>query len=252
MLNSVDYSTLLTGLGGIMTPASSFPTYSDYCMYQKLWEAYLDHCAKLLAPKVGLVKKVGLIAMESAPGGLSHPHPNCMFNLVHGGVLGTGDSYLINLFNGVFGGPGSRSHVGKSKIHCFEGLLCALESSVTPSLRPILLLDCLPTDGIKLNKKARVFLTSSHSSVSHVVEKGIKMKFELIDSKLLKPLGLSFNDVKLTFACPPSTIGTHSNLVTAISSAGKGIAVIPVTLNKGPNTIPTSSNLMNLITSGSF
>ena len=244
MLKLIDYNNLRIAIGRYYG-ATLAPTHKDYQNYEHLWENYVVNVARLLNGRQ--IQRLGLIAMESAPGGLVHPHPNYIFHNTNNIVGRPADNYLINIFNGSNIQPGLY-HNGLTKQNCLDQLLN--KSDFGGNYRPIVLLDLLPTHGIKLNTRLRQFLTRN---LILGVNQEITYKFLFLETNLLRPLGLNWNQVHIKFACPPTTSNQPSLLQGIIQHCAHGITIHPNSINTiGNGIVPNPNELRNNILNHGF
>jgi hypothetical protein len=221
MLNQTEYTNFRVAIGIPMNAPNS-PTYQEYQNYHLLWENYiLNIVFPALQQLNNSPSRIGLIEMESAPGGVIHPHPNYIFNNMHN-IVGAKDAYLKNIFNGSHLNHGYYTN-GLTKNDC----LCQLinMTDFTGVIRPIILFDILPSHGITLNTHIRNLI---NSGIIPEVGMEYQSKMNFIENNVLIPLGLTWSNIHLNFASPPSTVVHH----------------IPnITLNNYPNVTIHAQNI---------
>ena len=202
MLSPIEYTNFRAAIG-IPMNAQNSPTYQEYKNYHSLWENYIVNLVVPALNQLGNApSRIGLIAMESAPGGAIHPHPNYIFSNLNDAV-GAQDAYLKNIFNGTRLNHGYYT-TGLTKNACLCQLITLTDS--LGILRPIILLDVLPSHGITLNTTIRNLINGGLIP-EIAIEYQRKMTF--IENNVLIPFGLSWANVHLTFASPPTTVNNH-------------------------------------------
>lgn len=182
--------------------------------------------------------------MESAPGGFPHPHPNYIFNNLTN-IISNSDSYIRNIYNGAIITPG-RYHNGLTKSQAINGLLKSYDHN--QNLRPLILMDLLPTHGIKLESKIRTKLMNGSGLVSHV-DVSIQNKFHFLNDIFINN-NLTWNNVHLVFACPPNSSSIW--LINLINQFAPGIFIHQLNINSGSNVAPSPNNLRALIQNHGF
>jgi hypothetical protein len=241
MLTLIEYTNLRNGLAHLYPNLPAPPAYADYTIYENLWENYILDAARFLITQPP-VTRIGLIGMESAPGGAGHPHPNYIFHNTHNIIRPTGDVYLKNIFNGSHLIHGY-FHKGLTKKECLDGLMN--QTDFAGNKRPIILFDLLPTHGIILSTPIRTFLgTGAIPEINLEIEN--KMNFIL--HNLLIPLALSWADVHIKFACPPTTVLPTSIIPADVGLYTPGATIHPVSINTiGGGIAPNQNSLRDNI-----
>jgi hypothetical protein len=237
MLTSIEYTNFRNGLAHLYPNLPTQPSYEDYVEYENLWEKYILNAATFLKTQPP-IKRIGLIGMESAPGGAEHPHPNYIFHNTHNIIRPTGDDYLKNIFNGSHLIHGYY-HNDKTKQECLDGLMNQTDFAETK--RPIILFDLLPTHGISLSTPIRTFLGSG---VITEINLEIQNKMNFILINLLTPLSLTWYDVHIKFACPPTTLILPSNIPTFIYNNTQGATIHPTSINTMGGGIAPNQNAL--------
>ncbi len=237
MLTLIEYTNFRNGLAHLYPNLQMHPSYEDYVEYENLWEKYILNAATLLKTQLP-IKRIGLIGMESAPGGTEHPHPNYIFYNTHQIIRQTGDDYLKNIFNGSHIIPGYY-HNGLTKQECLDGLMN--QTDFARNKRPIILFDLLPTHGISLSTPVRTFLGSG---VIPEINLEIQNKMNFILINLLTPLSLTWSDVHIRFACPPSTVILPSIIPTIIDNNTQDATIHLVTINTMGGGIAPNQNAL--------
>ena len=235
MLTNLDYTNFRNGFAGHYGILPLAPTYNDYVQYETLWENYILNAAAILAAGPA-INRLGLIAMESAPGTTNHPHPNYIFHNTHTIINGNSDSYLRNIYNGAHINYGLY-HNGLTKQQCLDGLLN--QTDVLNNQRPIILFDLFPTHGIKLNTIHRTFLGNG---ALPEIQIEINNKLNFVYNNLLLPLELNWGNVHIKFACPPRSINPPSHVVGNINHYAPGIVTHPISINTIGNGVAPNQN----------
>ncbi len=177
--------------------------------------------------------------MESAPGGMLHPHTNYIFNSVNN-VIGPNDSYLKAFYNGSHRTAINHSQ-GLTKQQCLDGLLGMSDHNGVP--RPLVLLDLFPSHGIKLNTSSRKRLAGvSQGSLSSPVSAELKYRMDFIYTNVLIPLRLTWKNVQLKFACPPTS--QSAEITQFISQTCPGIILNGININTIGNGITPNANTL--------
>lgn len=237
MLTLIEYTNFRNGLARLYPNLPAPPAYADYTIYENLWENYILDAATFLLTQPPITR-IGLIGMESAPGGIVHPHPNYIFHNTHIPIQSKGNTYLKNIFNGmniVYG----LYHKKLTKQNCLDGLINSTD--IDGNSRPIILFDLVPTHGIKLSSKIRKFLGSG---AIPEINLEIENKMNFILNNLLIPLALTWADVHIKFACPPTTINLPSNILTYIRRYTLGAVIHHTTINTIGNGIAPNQNTL--------
>jgi hypothetical protein len=246
MLTATDYLAFRRILRPKLSILSD-PIYDEYVHYEQLWQ---DYIMNMVYPTLSRLrpKKIGIIAMESAPGGLPHPHANYIFTSVNN-VIGPKDSYLKAFFNGSQSLSVNHSQ-GLTKRQCLDGLLGMVDRHNVS--RPLVLLDLFPSHGIKLDTNKRKLLAGISKGVLHpLVSAELQNRLHFIHVHLLNPIGFTWNRVHFKFACPPTS---QSAAITAlITRLCPGVNMDPVNINTIGNGItPSANTLRNSIFVGGF
>jgi hypothetical protein len=244
MLTKIQYTELINLLFNNSSCSTHAPNYNDYKQYETLWESYIVNSATILKNYPN-IKRLGLIAMESAPGNSTHPNPNYIFNNTHHLLKGKGNVYLRNIYNG--GTLDTSNCSSLTKQECLNELL--IVNDFTGNTRPIILFDLLPTHGIQLSTKIRKII-----AVNNIPEMQMEInrKLNFIFQNILLPLNLKWINVHLKFACPPSTVAPNSIIPKTIIKFDNGITVHPISINQGANISPSKTNLINNIKNHGF
>ena len=235
MLTNLEYTNFRNGFAGHYGILPLAPTYNDYVQYETLWENYILNAAAILAAGPA-INRLGLIAMESAPGTTNHPHPNYIFHNTHTIINGNSDSYLRNIYNGAHINYGLY-HNDLTKQQCLDGLLNQTDNLANQ--RPIILFDLFPTHGITLNTNHRTFLGNG---TLPEIQIEINNKLNFVYNNLLLPLGLNWGNVHIKFACPPRSINHPSHVVGYINHYATGIAIHPNSINTIGNGVAPNQN----------
>jgi hypothetical protein len=236
MYNLAQYAAFKAFLG---VPHLINPTHADYINYENLWEDYLNN---IVIPTVNQKKpkRISIIAMESAPGGNVHPHPNYIFNNLMALTRHPEDSYLRAFFNGSHHVYGQHAN-GLTKLECLQGLINALD--VNNQERPILLMDLFASHGIKLNTKKRSLLSGRvHGVLNPLVTHEIQCKLDFIHANLLTTNSLTWDDVHFKFACPPTSMSNE--IVNFINVTFPGITIHPININNAGRGVTPSQNTL--------
>lgn len=245
MLTEVEYTNFIENLSHNFNNLHIDVAYNDYVNYEELWQNYIVNSANLLTNSG--VSKIGLIAMESAPGSVNHPHPNYIFHQTNQLIGTNGDSYLKNIFNGAHLQPGLY-HNGLTKQQCLDSLL--LISDFQGELRPVILFDLLPTHGITLDTNMRSAIANR---LFPEVEIEINYKIDFIQTNLLNPLGINWSNINFNYACPPKTINPPSFITGHLINYTNGININPTSINTIGNGIaPSQNELRNYILQNLF
>lgn len=243
MLTEVEYTNFIENLSHNFNNLHIDVAYNDYVNYEELWQNYIVNSANLLTNSG--VSKIGLIAMESAPGSVNHPHPNYIFHQTNQLIGTNGDSYLKNIFNGAHLQPGLY-HNGLTKQQCLDSLL--LMSDFQGELRPVILFDLLPTHGITLDSNMRNAIANRLFP-----EVEINYKIDFIQTNLLNPLGINWSNINFNYACPPTTINPPSFITGHLINYTNGININPTSINTIGNGIaPSQNELRNYILQNLF
>jgi hypothetical protein len=246
MLTNLEYTNFRKGFVGQHGNLPLAPTYNDYVQYETLWENYIVNAAAILLAGPA-INRLGLIAMESAPGTTIHPHSNYIFHNTHSIINGNSDSYLRNIYNGAHINYGLY-HNGLAKQQCLEGLLH--QNDFTNNQRPIILFDLFPTHGITLYEKDRAFL---NNGTLQEIQIQINNKLNFVFNNLLLPIGLKWGNVHVNFACPPSSIKHPSQVIRFINHYAPGIVTHPISINTiGGGIAPNQNALRANITYHGF
>lgn len=236
MLTLVEYTNFRNGFAGHYGNLPLAPTYNDYVQYETLWERYILNAAAILLAGPA-INRLGLIAMESAPGTIIHPHPNYIFYNTHNIINGNADSYLRNIYNGSHIQYGLY-HNGLTKQQCLDGLLS--QTYNLGNQRPIILFDLFPTHGIRLETEERTFISNG---ILPEIQIEIDRKLNFIFNNLLLPLRLNWGNVHILFACPPTSINPPSSHVIAyINYYAAGIVTHPTSINTMGNGVAPNQN----------
>ena len=246
MLTNLEYTNFRNGFAGHYGILPLAPTYNDYVHYETLWENYILNAAAILLAGPA-INRLGLIAMESAPGTLNHPHLNYIFHNTHNIIDANGvgsDAYLKNIYNGADINYGLY-HNGLTKQQCLDGLLNKTDS--LNNQRPIILFDLFPTHGIKLKTIERTYLSNG---TLPEIQIEINNKLNFVHNNLLLPLGLNWGKVHIKFACPPTSINHPSHVIGYINHYATGIAIHPNSINTigggiAPNQNDLRANIIN-------
>lgn len=245
MLTEAEYTNFIENLSRNFNNLHIDVAYNDYVNYEELWQNYIVNSANLLTNSG--VSKIGLIAMESAPGSVNHPHPNYIFHQTNQLIGTNGDSYLKNIFNGAHLQPGLY-HNGLTKQQCLDSLL--LISDFQGELRPVILFDLLPTHGITLDTNMRSAIANR---LFPEVEIEINYKIDFIQTNLLNPLGINWSNINFNYACPPTTINPPSFITGHLINYINGININPTSINTIGNGIaPSQNELRNYILQNLF
>lgn len=215
------------------------PTHADYINYENLWVDYLNN---IVIPTVNQKKpkRISIIAMESAPGGNVHPHPNYIFNNLHALTMHPQDIYLRAFFNGSHHIYGQHAN-GLTKLECLQGLINALD--VANMERPIVLMDLFASHGIQLNTQRRSLLSGRvHGVLDRLVTHEIQYKLDFIHANLLATNNLTWNDVHFKFACPPTSMSIE--IVNFINVTCPGITIHPININNAGRGVAPSQNTL--------
>jgi hypothetical protein len=241
MLSLPEYTNFRRAIGIPMNAPNS-PTYEEYKNYHSLWENYILNIVVPALNQLGnSPSRIGLIAMESAPGGAMHPHPNYIFNNLNDAV-GAQDAYLKNIFNGTHLNHGYYTG-GLTKNDCLCQLITFTDSLGV--LRPIILLDVLPSHGITLNTTIRNLI---NGGLIPEIEIEYQSKMTFIENNVLIPFGLSWANAHLTFASPPTTVLHH--IPNIIVNNFPGITIQAQNINTigggiAPNQNTLRDNILN-------
>lgn len=235
MLTLVEYTNFRNGFADHYGNLPLAPTYNDYVQYETFWENYIVNAAAILLAGPA-INRLGLIAMESAPGTIIHPHPNYIFHNTHNIINGNADSYLRNIYNGAHIHYGLY-HNGLTKQQCLDGLLNQTDNLANQ--RPIILFDLFPTHGIKLIKRHRIFIGSG---ALPEIQIEINNKLNFIFNNLLLPLRLNWGNVHIQFACPPTGINPPSHIIGHINHYAAGIVTHPISINTIGNGVAPNQN----------
>lgn len=246
MLTPVDYDafrTLLTPRVGLLLP----PTYLDYCNYERQWENYIIRARGILGENNP--PRVGLIAMESAPGSLVHPGPNYIFNDLAEIVTIPSDKYLSAIYNGANDAAGVEA-AGKTKQFCLDGLLGVTDA--IGLLRPLILFDLFPSHGIGLETGDRRRLADTKGKgLPPQITAHLTSKLNFIFTNVLNPTGLNWENVSLKFSCPPTSMSI--SIQNQIIATCAGIAINPINLNTvGRGIAPSAATLAGCILNNGF
>jgi hypothetical protein len=254
MLTNLEYTNFRNGFAGHYDNLPLAPTYNDYVQYETLWENYILNAAAILLAGP-TISRIGLIAMESAPGTTNHPHLNYIFHNTQNiiGANGTNsDSYIRNIYNGAHINYGLY-HNGLTKQQCLDGLLH--QNDVLNNQRPIILFDLFPTHGISLGPIDRVFL---NNGILPEIQIEINNKLNFIFNNLLLPLGLNWGNVHVNFACPPLSIVVNNNypngqVLNYIGHYIPNNQIHPISINTiGNGVAPNQNDLRANITHHGF
>ena len=236
MYNLAQYTAFRAFLG---YPDQINPAHADYINYENLWEDYLNN---IVIPMVNQKKpkRISIIAMESAPGGNVHPHPNYIFNNLHVLTQHPQDIYLKAFLNGSHHIYGQYAN-GLTKLECLQGLINALDAANLE--RPIILMDLFASHGITLDTQRRTLLSGRvHGVLDPLVIHEIQHKLDLIYNNLLYTNNLTWNDVHFKFACPPTSMSNV--LVNFINDTYPGITIHPININNAGGGVAPSQNTL--------
>jgi hypothetical protein len=241
MLTLIEYTNLRSGLAHLYPNLPATPAYADYIIYENLWENYILDAAIFLLTQPPITR-IGLIGMESAPGGIIHPHPHFIFLHPHHIIIPRTDVYLKNIFNGSHLIHGYY-HNGLTRRDCLDGLMN--QTDFTGNKRPIILFDLLPTHGISLSTPIRTFLGSG---ILPEIDLEIQNKMNFILDNLLTPLALTWSNVHVNFACPPTTILPPSTIPAVVGVYTPGATIHPLSINTiGGGIAPNQNSLRDNI-----
>lgn len=244
MLTEIQYHKFRTFLHPRLHHAIN-PSYLEYQNYEELWRTYIHWAAHYLLNNPPEI--LGLVAMESAPGGGGHPHRNYIYqNLAH--LVGEGDKYLVSIYNGAFAHMGLTA-AGQTKSTCLEGLLRA--RTIRHILRPLVLFDLLPSHGIRLTtpyRKKQVATEGGFLPPDIISELDDRLTY--INDYLLRPLHLTWGNVRLKFACPPTTMSVA--VIDHLTIGYTGLTIFHPNLNVGQGRIPSAAVLASCIRVGGF
>ena len=194
--------------------------YSDYCLFELDWEYYYKNIFQINCNKN---KPYRLIFCESGPFG-NYPNRNYMFDNISltYQLDSANDKYLMQIYKGVNQG----NYIVPTK----------LEALIYLSTQNILILDILPTHGIKLNtSERRSFVNASMNNNINLYDLG---KFHQL-------LNLNVQITNYLFAVPPTLY--YINLLTPIlnsTSANFG------NVNIGQGHCPSKNELARKILQG--
>jgi len=246
MLTNLEYTNFRNGFAVHYGNLPLAPTYNDYVQYETLWENYILNAAAILLAGAA-IKRLGLIAMESAPGTINHPHQNYIFHNTQNIIDGNPDSYLRNIYNGGHLNYGLY-HYGLTKQQCLDGLLN--KTDFLNNQRPIVLFDMFPTHGIKLKKIDRAYLSNG---TLPEIQIEINNKLNFVHNNLLLPLGLNWGNVHIKFACPPTSINPPSQVLNYIVQYIPNNQIHPITINTiGGGVAPNQNDLRAKIINHGF
>jgi hypothetical protein len=206
-------------LKNLPTRISKFSNYKSYCNFQKDWEYYYKniYCKNhdgTIPPRIFLA--------ESAPSGSYTENTNYIFkfSLLNEVICDKKDMFLYRYYRGVFPDATPAAVMGLTKKKALTQL----------SKKNILILDILPTHGIKLDTKVRSFIKTS--------------LLETLNYDFLK--GLDFNvPVKYAFSVPPSLYQKDmfkDNLKPNFLESGN--------LNTGQGHAPSIKKIIEIIKEG--
>jgi len=246
MLTNLEYTNFRNGFAVHYGNLPLAPTYNDYVQYETLWENYILNAAAILLAGAA-IKRLGLIAMESAPVTTNHPHLNYIFHNTLNIIDGNPDSYLRNIYNGGHLNYGLY-HYGLTKQQCLDGLLN--KTDFLNNQRPIVLFDMFPTHGIKLKKIDRAYLSNG---TLPEIQIEINNKLNFVHNNLLLPLGLNWGNVHIKFACPPTSINPPSQVLNYIVQYIPNNQIHPITINTiGGGVAPNQNDLRAKIINHGF
>lgn len=212
MLNNSNYNQHCSSIGVKPLP------YRDYCNYEKLWQDYFDNTVIPIL-KIKKLCCVRLVLCESCPKPSNniHPHPNYIFNNLTKTIKWPEDMYLHQIYKGVHCKNGFIKNLTKKQ---------ALIDLANHEDGPIIIVDLLPTHGIRLTSKNRIKVKLNPAKTLD-----INKLIDLIKI-ISKYCPTALFTIKAIFATPPSlaesviastikaSIKVHWDIKTA--NAGQG------------------------------
>lgn len=211
MINTTQYSTTL-GINGRLSGLANYP---EYILFENDW---MDYYKNIFLKNYNKQNQIRLIIAESAPEGI-YPNGNYAFDIgSRTQILNYHrDKYLYNYFRGVF--PLLPTNISK------ENALIRL------SKENVLILDLLPTHGIKLKSSERNKLNTDPAKFAEIGK--------ILGLPILKG---NFN---YAFSVPPNSYSTDflkPHLPTNFVEFGN--------VNTGQGHAPSQRAIQSIITDG--
>lgn len=223
-LNSSDYNKLLCSFSKRLGTLG-ITTYGDYVQYEKDWiyyyeDIYLRHSDTTKPPRIFIA--------ESAPQGAYRSNLNYIFHraFLRRKINFNTDKYLWNYYRGVFPLTTSPMLCGMTKIEALEEL----------SRKNILILDILPTHGIKLQTSDRDIIKKNFLGTTPT------SGFTLPKIGFLRSI-LGKGDINLAFSTPPSLY--HEDFLIIHGLIGNYVDFGNV--NTGQGHVPSQKEIVNII-----
>ena len=228
ILNLSGYNKLLFSFSKRLCNLATTSSYQDYCKYENDWihyyeKIYLRHSISNIPPRIFIA--------ESAPQGAYSSNLNYIF---HKASLKTNincstDKYLWNYYRGVFPLTTSPMLCGMTKIEALEKL----------SRKNILILDILPTHGIKLQTSDRNIIKKNFLGTTPT------SGFTLPKIGFLRSI-IGKGVINLAFSTPPSLY--HKDFLITHGLIGNYLDFGNV--NTGQGHVPSQKEIEKIIVAG--
>ena len=226
-LNSSYYNKLLCSFSKRLGTLG-ITSYGDYVQYEEDW---IDYYENIYLEHSDLTKPPRIFIAESAPQGAYSSNLNYIFHKpsLRTNINCSTDKYLWNYYRGVFRLTTSPMLCGMTKIEALEKL----------SRKNILILDILPTHGIKLQTSDRNIIKNNFLSTTPT--SGFTLpKIGFLRSMIGKGV------VNLAFSTPPSLY--HKDFLITHGLIGNYVDFGNV--NTGQGHVPSQKEIVNIIHRG--
>jgi hypothetical protein len=228
MLNNSKYNHHCSKIGVKALP------HQNYCDYEKLWQNYVDN---IVIPTLKIKKPccVRLVLCESCPRPVNNvqPHQNYIFNNLENFIKWPEDMYLHQIYKGIK----YESYIDKKLT---KGQ--ALKDLVNHINGPVIIVDLLPTHGIRLTTKKRVNVNLNPYNTVDI------NKFVLLIKTLSKYCSSNQLTVKAIFATPPSL---QTSIIVSAIDPSLNVCWVYQTSNIGQGHVPSWREISKKITNGS-